>query len=66
MKWKAPATVSVIDFCTHIKILIVTFGTTIEYSTKESWVCIIPAVRAQARTAYSYGENYVSHRECYI
>jgi hypothetical protein len=52
-RWTAPATVFGIEFCTHVKILGVTFGTTIENSMKESSACVIRAVRAQAQKAYA-------------
>jgi hypothetical protein len=51
--WKVPATELGIEFCTRVKILGVTFETTIENSTNKSWACVIRAVRAQARKAYA-------------
>jgi len=56
-KWMVPATLLEITCCTHIKILGVTFGTTIEYCTKESWTC-------ELKHGRDMRETYVSHREC--
>ena len=47
----APATILGIVFYTHIKILCVTFGTTIGNATKESWGSIVRVVQAQAQEA---------------
>jgi hypothetical protein len=52
-KWNTPASELGIEFQSRIKILGVTFGSTIKESTTATWTHVTEAVRAQARKAYA-------------
>jgi len=51
--WMEPITPLGIELFQQVKILGVTFGSTVEATVQESWTTVTNAVRAQARTAYA-------------
>ena len=54
-KWNTPTTELYIEFQSRIKILGVTFGSSIKESTTATWTHLTEAIRAQARKAYARG-----------
>lgn len=63
--WSAPVTDLGIEFHSHVKILGVTFGSTIEQSMKESWTNITGKITAQAKNA-SARELCIAQRVQYV
>jgi hypothetical protein len=63
--WNVPATVLGIELHTHVKILEVTFGSSLEEAMKETWAHITRTVRAQERNTYARDLCF-AHRVQYV
>jgi hypothetical protein len=63
--WKEPITALGIELFQQVKILGITFGTTVDATVQDCWTKVFNAVRAQARTAYARN-LCLAHRVQYV
>ena len=63
--WTEPITPFGIELLQQVKILRVTFGSTVDVTVQDSWTNVTNAVRAQTRTAYARN-LCLAHRVQYV